>query len=107
MSVVIIGGNERMERQYEQICKNYGYKAKIFTKEASSLKRKIGKPDLMVVFTNTVSHSMTLCALQEAKKYGSQIARIHSSSATALNEILKEHCENCSRKGECECLKSV
>ena len=38
MSVVIIGGNERMERQYMQICKTYGYKAKVFTKEASSLK---------------------------------------------------------------------
>lgn len=107
MSVVIIGGNERMERQYEQICKNYGYKAKVFTKEASSLKRKIGQPDLMVVFTNTVSHSMTLCALQEAKKYGSHVARIHTSSATALHEILKEHCEICLRNGECKCSKNI
>lgn len=107
MSVVIIGGNERMERQYEQICKNYGYKAKIFTKEASSLKRKIGQPDLMVVFTNTVSHSMTLCALQEAKKYGACVARIHTSSATALHEILKEHCESCSGNEECLCLKNI
>ena len=41
MSVVIIGGNERMERQYQQICGSYGYKAKVFTKEAGSLKRKI------------------------------------------------------------------
>ena len=45
MSVVIIGGNERMERQYQQICGSYGYKAKVFTKEAGSLKRKIGSPD--------------------------------------------------------------
>ena len=107
MSVVIVGGNERMERQYEQICKNYGYKAKIFTKEAGSLKRKIGQPDLMVVFTNTVSHSMTLCALQEGKKCGTCIERIHTSSATALHEILKEHCENCLRNGECLCLKDA
>ena len=28
MSICIIGGNERMERQYQQICKTYGYKAK-------------------------------------------------------------------------------
>ena len=55
MSVVIIGGNERMERQYMQICKTYGYKAKVFTKEASSLKRKIGSPDLLILFTNTVA----------------------------------------------------
>ena len=107
MSVVIIGGNERMERQYQQICKTYGYKAKVFTKEASSLKRKIGQPDLLVVFTNTVSHSMTCCALQEAKKCGTCVARIHTSSANALHEILKEHCNSCSENGECACLKNA
>ncbi len=101
MSVVIIGGNERMERQYQQICKTYGYKAKVFTKEAGSLKRKIGSPDLLIVFTNTVSHSMTACALQEAKKNGTTVARTHTSSAAALHEIMKAHCEGCPKAGEC------
>ena len=32
MSVVIIGGNECMERQYQQICKKHGCKAKVFVK---------------------------------------------------------------------------
>ncbi len=102
MSVVIIGGNERMERQYMQICKTYGYKAKVFTKEASSLKRKIGSPDLLILFTNTVSHSMTACALQEAKKSGTKVARTHTSSAAALHEIMKEHCTFCPKAGDCE-----
>lgn len=43
MSVVIIGGNERMETRYADICKAYGYdKAKVFVKENSSLKKKVG-----------------------------------------------------------------
>ena len=33
MSIVIIGGNERMVCQYTDICKDYGYKAKVFPKE--------------------------------------------------------------------------
>ena len=33
MSIVIVGGNECMTCQYENICKNYGCKAKVFTKE--------------------------------------------------------------------------
>ena len=102
MSVVIIGGNERMERQYQQICKDYGYKAKVFTKEASSLKRKIGCPDLLILFTSTVSHSMTNCALQEAKKNGVRVARIHTSSAAALHEIMKEHCATCPKADKCD-----
>ena len=69
MSVVIIGGNERMETRYADICKAYGYdKAKVFVKENSSLKKKVGTPDLLILFTNTVSHKMMLSATQEAKR---------------------------------------
>ena len=56
MSIVIIGGNERMVCQYTHICKDYGYKAKVFPKENGAIRKKIGCPDLMVLFTNTVSH---------------------------------------------------
>ena len=68
MSIVIIGGNERMVCQYTDICKDYGYKAKVFPKENGAIRKKIGCPDLMVLFTNTVSHKMVISASQEAKK---------------------------------------
>ena len=92
MSVVIIGGNERMVCQYTDICKDYGCKAKVFPKELGSVKKKIGNPDLMILFTNTVSHKMVITASQEAKKNNIPIARIHTSSATALRSVLDEHC---------------
>ena len=92
MSVVIIGGNERMVTQYENICKEHGCKAKVFPKEHGSVKKKIGNPDLMILFTNTVSHKMVITASQEAKKNNIPIARIHTSSATALRSVLDEHC---------------
>ena len=45
MSVVIVGGNERMVCRYQDICKNHGLKAKVFPKENGALKRKLGRPD--------------------------------------------------------------
>ena len=39
MSIVIVGGNERMVCQYQNICKAYGCKAKVFAKEKGSLKK--------------------------------------------------------------------
>ena len=54
MSVVIVGGNERMAAQYETICKEHGCKAKVFTKENGSLKKKMGCPDLLILFISTV-----------------------------------------------------
>lgn len=40
MSIVIVGGNERMVCQYETICKCHGCKAKVFAKEKGALKKK-------------------------------------------------------------------
>ena len=54
MSVVIIGGHDRMVSQYKKICKNYNCKAKVFTQMSASLDKQIGTPDLLVLFTNTV-----------------------------------------------------
>ena len=68
MSIVIVGGNERMVCQYEDICKGYGCKAKVFAKEKGAMKKKIGAPDLLILFTSTVSHKMVNCAVEEAKK---------------------------------------
>ena len=90
MSIVIVGGNERMEDQYKSVCKKHGYKAKVFTKERSGLKKKIGSPDLMVLFTATVSHKMMISASQEAKKNNVPIAHVHSSSVSELNRVLSE-----------------
>ena len=92
MSIVIVGGNERMVCQYEDICKGFGCKAKVFAKEKGAMKKKIGAPDLLILFTNTVSHKMVITAAQEAKRNNVPIARIHTSSAAALKTVLDEYC---------------
>ncbi len=91
MSIVIIGGHERMETQYKDICKKYKCKAKVFTKMKTDLKNKIGNPDLMILFTSTVSHKMVHCAVAEAEKNNTIIERSHSSSASALIGILENY----------------
>ena len=58
MSVVIIGGHDRMVCNYKNICKQHKCKAKIFTQMPGDFKKQIGNPDLCVLFTNTVSHKM-------------------------------------------------
>ena len=62
MSVVIIGGHDRMVSQYKKICKNYN-----------------------------VSHKMIRCALDEVNEQETEIVRCHTSSGTALTEILMQH----------------
>jgi hypothetical protein len=88
MSVVIIGGHDRMVCQYRKICKEYNCKAKIFTQMSGNLKDQIGRPDLIVLFTNNVSHKMVKCALTEAERSNAEVVRCHTSSGNALVEIL-------------------
>ena len=76
MSVVIVGGHDRMVAQYKKICKSYKCKVKVFTHMGADFNKQIGCPDLLVLFTNTVSHKMVRC---------------HTSSGNALTGIL----ENC------------
>lgn len=90
MSVVIVGGNECMVRQYKDLCGEYKCKAKVYPKMKRGL-QNIGTPDLLVLFTNTVSHKMIRCALNETKGQNVKIARSHSSSIAALKMILEKH----------------
>ena len=75
MSMVIIGGHDRMVRQYKQICKEHQCKV------------KVGSPDVIVLFTNTVSHKMVRVAVSEAGD--ANIIRCHTSSSNALQEIFQ------------------
>lgn len=103
MSVVIIGGNERMVCRYKEICRQYNCEAKVFIEMPGNLKSQIGAPDLIVVFTNTASHMMVECAMKEAVRNSSAVLRSHSSSSSALKNMLSQYCAGCAaaRKADC------
>lgn len=90
MSIVIIGGNECMERRYKEICKCHGCDAKVFCKFRGGMKCRIGSPDLMILFTHTMSHKMLQYALNEVAG-NTKVVRSHTSSAASLEQILEEH----------------
>lgn len=94
MSIVIIGGHDRMVCEYKRICKDYNCKAKVFTQMTNNLKKQIGRPDILVVFTNTISHKMVQCALSKTYVNEAELIRCHQSIGTALKKILDYKCCN-------------
>ena len=104
MSVVIIGGHDRMVCQYKKICKEHKCKAKVFTQMPAKLSSQIGSPDLIILFTNTVSHKMVKCAVAEAERSKAEVVRSHSSSvngkkkftsgAIAERAVCQDSCKN-------------
>lgn len=95
MSVVIIGGHDRMVCQYKKICKQFKCKAKVFTQMSAGMSKQIGSPDLIVLFTNTVSHKMVRCAVEEAGRCNAEIVRCHTSSKNALKKYWEMHVCRC------------
>ena len=89
MSVVIIGGNECMERRYCELCEKHGCRAKVFCKPCGSMGDRIGKADLIILFTHTVSHKMVQSVIKNAGRE-SRIVRSHTSSLASLQNILTE-----------------
>ncbi|HIT90126.1 MAG TPA: DUF2325 domain-containing protein [Candidatus Merdenecus merdavium] len=89
MSIVIVGGHDRMVCRYKEICKSYRCKAKVFTQMSGDLKKQLGTPDVIILFTNTVSHKMVISTVSEAKKGNITVLRSHSSSGSALTHLLE------------------
>lgn len=90
MSVVIVGGNECMVRRYEELCASYSCSAKVYAKTERGMS-DIGTPDLLVLFTGTMSHKMLRLATGQAQKRKIRIVRSHAASVTALRSILDTH----------------
>ena len=91
MSVVIVGGHDRMVAQYKKICKSYKCKVKVFTHMGADFNKQIGCPDLLWLFTNTLANNMWRCAMDESYGKLTVVVRCHTSSGNALTGIL----ENC------------
>ena len=88
MSVVIIGGNECMERRYAEMCSRFGWRSKVFCKPSADMKNRIGNPDMLILFTHTVSHKLAQNALSNISSE-TKVVRSHTSSLASLQNILE------------------
>jgi hypothetical protein len=90
MRVVISGGHDRMVCQYKDICREHGCTAKVYTKHCGDLAGQIGQPDLLILFTNPVSHNMVKIAKQQAARCKIALVQSHSGSGNTLKNILEK-----------------
>lgn len=90
MSIVLVGGHDKMHNAYKDVCHKHGHFIKVYTQMPARFDKAIGNPDGIVLFTRTVSHKMIHTALKEAKRKKIPVIRCHSSSVTSLEETIKE-----------------
>lgn len=90
MSIVIVGGHDRMSKQYINVCKKYNCKAKVFTQMQTGFRDKIGNPDAVILLTDVVSHKLVLAAKKEADKKKITVIRNHKSTVNSLEILLQK-----------------
>lgn len=96
MSIVLVGGHDRMHDEYKGICSKRGHSVKVYTQMPARFDKAIGNPDGIVLFTGVVSHKMVKIAVKEAKKKNIPVLRCHNSSANSLEGMLQQLEKACS-----------
>ncbi|MCX7856930.1 MAG: DUF2325 domain-containing protein [Deltaproteobacteria bacterium] len=88
MSILVIGGMDRLERHYFREARDMGASLKIFTKLRKNIHKKIGKVDAIVIFTGKVSHSLKHKIISYAHSNGIPVFTYHNCGLCTLRRCL-------------------
>lgn len=88
MCVALIGGMDRLERQYLDEAEKFGIDLRVFTCSEARIYSKLRNVDAMVIFTNKVSHQVKKQAVVVAKANDIPVFMHHSCGICTLRECL-------------------
>ena len=94
MSIAVIGGMDRLKRDYQKVGIKYGVDIYHFEKDRPGLEKKLGSMDAIVIFTGRVSHNAMKSARSAGRAGGVRVAISRacglSSLGRCLDSIIKE-----------------
>ncbi len=97
MCVALIGGMDRLERNYINEAERLGIDLKVFTKSEAGIDSKIRNVDAVVIFTNKVSHRAKREVINIAKARNIPVFMYHSCGICTLRDCLG--CLHMAKKG--------
>ena len=98
MCVALIGGMDRLERNYITEAEKLLIDLRVFTKSETGITSKIKNVDAMVIFTNKVSHKARKEAMNIAKARNIPVLMYHSCGVCTLRDCL--NCLKNKKEGE-------
>lgn len=88
MSIVLVGGMDRLADKYQLEAKRCGMDLRIFSQSEQKMFTSIKGADAVVIFTNKISHHARNEAVGAAKKHGVPIFMHHACGVCTLRECL-------------------
>ena len=89
MCVTLIGGMDRLYKDYIAAAKEKGHSLKCISRNERNFTEKIGNHDAMIVFTNKISHEAKRKAVQVARSRNIPLQMVHSCGVSSLRECLR------------------
>ena len=89
MCVTLIGGMDRLQKDYIAAAKENGHSLKCISRNERNFVDKIGNPDALIVFTNKISHEAKRKAVQVARSRNIPLQMVHSCGVSSLRECLR------------------
>lgn len=90
MCAALIGGMDRLKRDYMNEAKRQGVKLKVFTGKERNITGSMGNVDFAVVFTNKVSHKARNEVVGLLKKKDVPVVMQHSCGISSLRKCIAE-----------------
>ncbi|MDR2480969.1 MAG: DUF2325 domain-containing protein [Spirochaetaceae bacterium] len=100
MAVVLIGGMDRLYRQYVGAAEERGVALKVFNGQERSIEKQLGGADFLIICTAKVSHSAKREVLCYARRKGIPVRFVHSAGVSSLRCCLQE-CAVCPAAAAC------
>lgn len=89
MSIVLVGGMDRLGEKYRDVARQEGMELHVFSQLERSMAARIRQADAVVIFTNKVSHPARNEAVTAAKKQGVPVFMHHACGLSTLRECLQ------------------
>lgn len=90
MCAALIGGMDRLRKDYIDTARDLGVDLKVFTGQERSIKNQLGELDLVILFTSKLSHAARKEAIKHAKTRRIPLRMIHASGVSSLRKCIKE-----------------
>lgn len=90
MCAALIGGMDRLKKEYLEEARKSGVKLKHFTGKERKISKELGNVDFVVMFTNKVSHKARKDVLDALRGKDVPVYMHHSCGVSTLRRQLDE-----------------
>lgn len=90
MCAALVGGMDRLKREYMNEAKRRGVKLKCYTGKERTISGSLGNVDLVVMFTNKVSHKARKDVLTATRSKDIPVVMKHSCGISTLRDCLEK-----------------